>query len=139
MIYTIQGTEHGRLKTILEASNFSTMNKAVTKYLQCSTEMTGNANSILYTQRGNNYRVNNFRNNYRGRCNNRGNYQYNGYYQNNVYNQNNSYNRKYNNETNNNYSGRGNYRAVVGSGLSCEHREVFCPSSARSRITYMFV
>jgi len=24
--------------------------------------------------------------------------------------------------------------AVVGSGLSCEHREVFCPSSARSRI-----
>jgi len=28
---------------------------------------------------------------------------------------------------------------VVGSGLSSEHREVFCPSSARSRITYMFV
>jgi len=31
------------------------------------------------------------------------------------------------------------FKAVVGSGLSSEHREVFCPSSARSRITYMFV
>jgi len=31
------------------------------------------------------------------------------------------------------------FRSVVGSGLSSEHREVFCPSSARSRITYMFV
>jgi len=30
-------------------------------------------------------------------------------------------------------------RTVVGSVLSSEHREVFCPSSARSRITYMFV
>jgi len=30
------------------------------------------------------------------------------------------------------------FTPVVGSGLSSEHREVFCPSSARSRITYMF-
>jgi len=29
-------------------------------------------------------------------------------------------------------------KPVVGSGLSSKHREVFCPSSARSRITYMF-
>jgi len=33
----------------------------------------------------------------------------------------------------------GGYKPVVGSGLSSEHREVLCPSSARSRITYMFV
>jgi len=91
--------EHGRLKTILEAGNFTTMSEAVTKYIQCSIEMTGNASSIFYTQRGNDYRGNNFRNNYRGRGNNRGNYQYNVYYQNNGYNHNNGYNRNYNNQT----------------------------------------
>nr|XP_041630750.1 probable serine/threonine-protein kinase DDB_G0282963 [Drosophila kikkawai] len=101
----VKNCEHGRLKTILEAGNFTTMNEAVTKYIQCSTEMTGNANAILYTQRGNNYRGNNYRNNYRGRGNNRGNYRNNGYYQNN---QNNGYNRSYNNNNNNYY--RGNNR-----------------------------
>jgi len=106
----VKNCEHGRLKTILEAGNFTTMNEAVTKYIQFSTEMTGNANLILYTQRGNNYRGNNFRNNYRGRGNSRGNYQHNGYYQYNAYNQNNGYNRNYNNQTNNNYRGRGYYR-----------------------------
>jgi len=73
------------------------MNESVNKYIQCSTETTGNANSILYTQRGNNYRGNNFRDSYRGRGNNRANYQHNGYYQYNCYNQNNGYNRNYNN------------------------------------------
>jgi len=106
----VKNCEHGRLKTILEAGKFTTMNEAVTKYIQCSIEMTGNANSILYTQRGNNYRGNNFRNNFRGRGNSRGNYQHNGYYQYNGYNQNNGYNRNYNNQTNNNYRGRGYYR-----------------------------
>jgi len=59
---TVKNCEHGRLKTILETSNFSAMNEAVTKYIQSSTEITGNANSILYTQSGNN----NFKNSYRG-------------------------------------------------------------------------
>jgi len=77
----VKNCEHGRLKAVLEAGNFTTMNEAVTKYIQCSTEMTGNENSILYTQRGNSYRGSNFRNTYRGRGNNRGNYQHNGYYQ----------------------------------------------------------
>jgi len=58
----VKNCKHDRLKTILEAGNFRTMNEAVPKYLQCSTEMTGNANSKLYTQRGNNYLGNNFRN-----------------------------------------------------------------------------
>jgi len=106
----VKNCEHGRLKTSLEAGNFTTMNEAVTKCIQCSTEMTGNANSILYTQRGNNYCGDNFRNNYRGRGNNRGNYRNNGYYQYNSYNQNNDNNRNYNNQTNNNYRGRGYYR-----------------------------
>nr|XP_041633543.1 GATA zinc finger domain-containing protein 4-like [Drosophila kikkawai] len=103
----VKNCEHGRLKTILEAGNFTTMNEAVTKYIQCSTEMTGNANTILYAQRGNNYRGNNYRNNYRGRGNSRGYYRNNGYNQNN---QNNGHNRSYNNNNNNNNYYRGNNR-----------------------------
>nr|XP_041632374.1 integrator complex subunit 5-like protein [Drosophila kikkawai] len=106
----VKNCEHGRLKTILEAGNFTTMNEAVTKYLQSSTEMTGNANTILYAQRGNNYRGNNYRNNYRGRGNSRGNYRNNGYNRN--Y-QNNGYNRNNYNNNNNNYRGNnrsGNHR-----------------------------
>jgi len=84
----IKNCEHGRLKTILEAGNLSSMNEAVAKYLQCSTEMTGNANAILFARKGPAYRGNNFRGNYRGRGrgNGRGNYQNNGYYQYNSYN-----------------------------------------------------
>jgi len=79
----VKNCEHGRLKTILEAGNFSSMNEAVTKYIQCSTETTGNANAILFARKGPAYRGKNFRGNYRGRGrgNGRGNYQNNGYYQ----------------------------------------------------------
>nr|XP_043069055.1 GATA zinc finger domain-containing protein 15-like [Drosophila bipectinata] len=108
----VKNCEHGRLKTILEASNFTTMNEAVTKYIQCSTEMTGNANSILYAYRGN-YRGNNYKNNYRGRGNNRGRYNNNGYIQNNGYYGNNNYNN--NNYMNNNNRG-GNNRGGHGRG-----------------------
>jgi len=68
----VKNCEHGRLKTILEA---------VTKYIQCITEMTGNANAILFVRKGPAYRGNNFRGNYRGRgrVNSRGSYQNNGY------------------------------------------------------------
>nr|XP_041633412.1 metabotropic glutamate receptor-like protein R [Drosophila kikkawai] len=106
----VKNCEHGRLKTILEAGNFTTMNEAVTKYIQCSTEMTGNANTILYAQRGN-YRGNSYRNNYRGRGNGRGNYRNNGYYQNYQNNQNyqNYQNNGYN-RNNNNSNYRGNNR-----------------------------
>jgi len=52
--------EHGRLKTIIEAGKSSSMNEAVTKYIQCSTQMTGDANLILYP-RGQNYRGNVYR------------------------------------------------------------------------------
>nr|XP_041631688.1 putative uncharacterized protein DDB_G0286901 [Drosophila kikkawai] len=103
----VKNCEHGRLKTILEAGNFTTMNEAVTKYIQCSTEMTGNANTILYAQRGS-YRGNSYRNNYRGRGNSRGYYRnngYNQYYQNNQNNQNNGYNRNNNNNRGNNRGG----------------------------------
>jgi len=119
----VKNCEHGRLKTILEAGNFSSMNEALTKYIQCSTEMimindNGNANAILFSRKGPAYRGNNFRSNYRGRGrgNGRGNYQNNGYYQynsynrNSGYNQNNGFNRNYNNQTNNYSRGRGNYR-----------------------------
>jgi len=40
----VKNCEHGRLKIILEAGNFTTMNEAVTNCIQCSTEMTGKAN-----------------------------------------------------------------------------------------------
>lgn len=91
----VKNCEHGRLKTILEAGTFPTMNDAITKYIQCSTDMTGNANSILYTRRGQAYRGSTYRGNYRGRGNGRG------------YNNINSYN---NNQHSNNYRGRGGYR-----------------------------
>ncbi|XP_054742563.1 putative uncharacterized protein DDB_G0286901 [Anastrepha obliqua] len=104
----VKNCENGKLKTILEASNFKTMDEAVTKYIQCSTEMTGNPNSILLAQRGRgNY---NNRNNYRGRGNGRGNGR--GYYNNNNYNNNNRNNGQNNNYQYNNYRGnnRGNNR-----------------------------
>ncbi|XP_054746332.1 uncharacterized protein DDB_G0289917-like [Anastrepha obliqua] len=104
----VKNCEHGKLKTILEAGNFKTMDEAVTKYIQCSTEMTGNPNSILLAQRGRgNY---NNRNNYRGRGNGRGNGR--GYYNNNNYNNNNRNNGQNNNYQYNNYRGnnRGNNR-----------------------------
>lgn len=91
--------EHGRLRTILEAGSFKSMNEAIGKYIHCSTEMTGNASSVLYAQRGHAPRGNNFRGNYRGRGNNSNGYGYN----------NNNYN-SYSNQYNNNNRGRGGFR-----------------------------
>nr|pir hypothetical protein 3 - fruit fly (Drosophila melanogaster) retrotransposon mgd1 [Drosophila melanogaster] len=78
---------HDKLKTILEAGNFNTMNSVIEKYIHCSTEMTGNSNSVLFYNNRGHYRGNNYRGNYQNRGNGRGNY--------------NSYN--------NNYRGRGGY------------------------------
>ncbi|XP_039226117.1 uncharacterized protein LOC120320466 [Drosophila yakuba] len=73
----IKNCEHDKLKTILEAGNFSTINSVIEKYIHCCTEMTGNSNSVFFYNnrgyfRGNSYRGNyqnnyNYNNNYRGR------------------------------------------------------------------------
>jgi len=55
----VKNCKHGRLKTILKAGNFSSMNEAVTKYIKCSTEMTGNANAILFVRKAQAYKGNN--------------------------------------------------------------------------------
>jgi len=97
--------EHGRLNTILEARNFLTMNEAITKYIQCSTEMTGSTNTILYAQRGQTQRGSfNNRSNYRGRDNGRG------YYNNNCSRNNGQNNNNYNNNNNHTGNKKGNYR-----------------------------
>ncbi|XP_043064426.1 putative uncharacterized protein DDB_G0283051 [Drosophila ficusphila] len=97
--------ENGKLKTILEAGTFPTMNDAVSKYINCSTQMTGNASTVFYTQRGHAYRGN-YRGNYRGRGYGRG-------YGNN-YNRNNGQPNYYNSNSRGNNSYRGNSRSNGG-------------------------
>jgi hypothetical protein len=80
--------EHDKLKTILEAGNFNTMNSVIEKYIHCCTEMTGNSNSVLFYNSRGHFRGNNNRGNYQNRGNGRGNY----------------------NNYNNNYRSRGGYR-----------------------------
>ncbi|XP_037951190.1 uncharacterized protein LOC119681917 [Teleopsis dalmanni] len=54
-----------RLKTIMEAGTFNSLNEAVSKYVNCCTEMHGRPDAILYYSRINN------RNTYRGNYNRR--------------------------------------------------------------------
>jgi len=78
-----------KVKLIMQAGTFNTMNEAVSKFVNSCTEATGQQNSVLYyrnfSQRGGN----------RGRGNNRGNFR--------------SRNNNYNNSTQYN-NGRGQYR-----------------------------
>ncbi|XP_060665721.1 homeobox protein 6-like [Drosophila nasuta] len=70
----IKNCANESLKMILTAGTFSTFNDAMEKYIHCSTEMTGNANTVLFYN-GNNRRGN-YNANYRGRG--RNNYNQNG-------------------------------------------------------------
>lgn len=76
-----------KVKLIMQAGTFNNMNEAVSKFVNCCTEATGQPNSVLY------YKNNPQRGGYRGRVNYRGNFRY----------RNNNYNNQYNN-------GRGQYR-----------------------------
>nr|AAN87267.1 ORF2 [Drosophila melanogaster] len=81
------------LKMILTAGTFSTFNDAMEKYLHCSTEITGNSNTVLF------YNGNNRRGNYNAYYRGRGRNNYN-----------HNYNQNYNQGYNNNNRGRGGYR-----------------------------
>jgi len=93
--------DHGKLKTILEAGTFKTMDEAISKYIHCSTEMTGSASSVLFYKRGQGSYT---RGNYRGRGNGRGGNNRNNY------NQNTGQYNNFNNYNNSNGRGRGGYR-----------------------------
>lgn len=62
IITIVKNCEHGNLKTILEAGNFSKINDAVSKYIHCSTEITGSIFniSVFYHNKSQPYRGNNF-------------------------------------------------------------------------------
>ncbi|XP_041673711.1 putative uncharacterized protein DDB_G0286901 [Drosophila eugracilis] len=98
----VKNCPHNRLKTIIEAGNFKNMNEAVAKYIESSTEMTGNASTILFTQRGRPYRGSTYRGNQYGRGNGRSFNHNNGHYSNNIY--------RGTNRFNGNNRGRGNFR-----------------------------
>jgi len=79
-----------KVKLIMQAGTFNTMNEAISKFVNSCTEATGQPNTVLYyknyPQRGGNRGRGNYRGNFRGRNNN------------------------YNNNSTQNNTGRGQYR-----------------------------
>ncbi|XP_039233227.1 myb-like protein P isoform X1 [Drosophila yakuba] len=103
-----------KVKLIMQAGTFNTMNEAVSKFVNSCTEATGQQNTVLYyrnnSQRGGNRGHGNYRGNFRSRFNNYSN---------------NNYNNQY-------YNGRGQYRGNSrGRGNSNRSQNYNNPSNVR--------
>lgn len=113
-----------KVKLIMEAGQFNSMNDAISKFVNSCTEATGQQNAILHYRQRQNNRNNNFRRNFtsfRGRNNYTRNNSNNNYrYSNNNNNNNNNYRQRANNSRRN-----GNYvRATESNEFDSENSNV---------------